>query len=271
MYEGVFICLFLYTGFTFFLGSGDSWALHHFFLSFLSFSAHTNQGPIIFSFNCGELPIKEWTSGDTWDLGEGGWNCCPKPTCPISSPPVSENRVGEMRCCFSKNLSPSGCTSPTLEIASTECIGQVWDAKESLAIWLMNWPPNTQADALHDLLKAVSGWAMKYLRQLILGDFHVHADEVASSQAKDLASSTDALGLSRFILIPMDQTDHTLTGYDFWNGDNYGCGPDCICKVLSKSDHSVEQSKAAPPVGQNPKVPWPPGIVPHIYIVRMQW
>lgn len=74
----------------------------------------------------------------------------------------------------------------------------------------MYCPPNTQANALPNLLEAVSGWGLEYHRLIVLSDFSVHANDAASPQAKQLVSSVEALGLSPFILTLTHQAGHTL-------------------------------------------------------------
>lgn len=65
---------------------------------------------------------------------------------------------------------------------------------------------------------------------IILDDFSVHAVDAASPQAKDLASSIEAPGLSQFISTPTYQAGHMLFGIEI-NCDLV------YADAVSQSDH----------------------------------
>lgn len=88
---------------------------------------------------------------------------------------------------------------PAPKIAGINCVGLVWEAEESLTIWLVYQLPSTPADTLSGLLEAVATCALEYPRVLVLRDFSVHADRATSVQATDLVSSMAAPGLSQFV------------------------------------------------------------------------
>lgn len=90
------------------------------------------------------------------------------------------------------------------------CVGLVWEAVESLAIWLVYNLLNAPADILLGLWKAISGWTLEHSKLLVLGDLNAHTDAVASSQAKNLVSSMVALELSLFVSGPTHQAGYTL-------------------------------------------------------------
>lgn len=105
---------------------------------------------------------------------------------------------------LSETLFPSGCSLPTILPALNVL------AKENLATWLVYWLLNTPADALPNLLEAVSRWALEHPRLVVLGDLNVHADDASSSQTKDVGSSMEATGYTLFISTPMHQAGHIL-------------------------------------------------------------
>lgn len=53
---------------------------------------------------------------------------------------------------------------PTPKTASIECVGQLWEAEKSLAIWMFYQLLNLPEDILPGLLEAESGWALEYPR-----------------------------------------------------------------------------------------------------------
>ncbi|XP_015279890.1 PREDICTED: SCAN domain-containing protein 1-like [Gekko japonicus] len=79
---------------------------------------------------------------------------------------------------------------PPVILTGIECLGLVWEARESLAFWLVYRLPNMPPNSLSSLVGAVLGWALKYPRLIVLGDFSVHADDAASVPAMDLVFST---------------------------------------------------------------------------------
>lgn len=74
----------------------------------------------------------------------------------------------------------------------------------------MYQPPNALPETLLLLLDVVAGWAFEYLKLIVLGDFHVHANDATSSQAVDLVSSIAELRLSQIVSAPMHQAGHVL-------------------------------------------------------------
>lgn len=93
----------------------------------------------------------------------------------------------------------------------------VWEPEESVAIWLVYQPPKAPADALTDLLDAVSSLMLEHpwlldmvdfnIHVVVGGGFNIHVDDMASSQAKNPVLS---MGFFQFISIPTCQTGHML-------------------------------------------------------------
>lgn len=99
---------------------------------------------------------------------------------------------------------------PTPKIFSIDCVGLMLDAEESLAVWLVYQPPSAIPDSLSNLLEVVAGWAMEFLRILILRDFNVHANDTTNRQAQDLVSAMAMLGLHKIVLGLTHQAGHML-------------------------------------------------------------
>lgn len=88
---------------------------------------------------------------------------------------------------------------PAPKIPGINCVGLAWKFKrerERVVIWLVYCLPYVPPETLLLLLYVVSGWALEYLNLIVRGDFNIHADDSASSQAVNLMSSMTALGLS---------------------------------------------------------------------------
>lgn len=66
-------------------------------------------------------------------------------------------------------------------------------------IWLVYHLANAPEDTLPGLLETISGWALEYLRLLVLLDFNVCMDNAPSLQARNLMSSMTALELSKIV------------------------------------------------------------------------
>lgn len=72
-------------------------------------------------------------------------------------------------------------TFPVPKITAIDCVGLVWGTEESLAVCLVCCLPScAPAACLLNLLEAVAGWALAFLRFLVLGDFHPQADAAFS-------------------------------------------------------------------------------------------
>lgn len=95
-----------------------------------------------------------------------------------------------------------------LKISGFDSLG--WDAEESFAVCLVDCSSSTPADSLPVLLEAVVGWALEFLRLLVISDYNVYADTAASQQATDLISCMAALVLSKIVWGHTQQADHIL-------------------------------------------------------------